>query len=275
MVEAARDRLARFGDRVTYVVADLGAPLPLGRRVGRRDPVDRDVPLGPRPRRAVPTPRPRRCGRAAGSSRSAAARATSRRVLAVLPATGDGWTRAVDLRHARGDARAPRGRRVHRHRDLAQRRARRRSSPARRSASTCGRSCSARTSSGCATDAERDAFVDAVAERAPGRRRSTTCASTSSRPAPADRGRAPPSAPPGTRRRGPGSRCRRPRAPARGPARSSAWSSPSGSTSGVRSSRHHRCVIAYTRVVRLDDERRVLRRVAGREPQLDRRRRAR
>jgi len=29
MVEAARDRLDRFGDRVTYVVADLGLPLPL------------------------------------------------------------------------------------------------------------------------------------------------------------------------------------------------------------------------------------------------------
>ena len=29
MVEAARGRLARFGDRVTYVVADLGAPLPI------------------------------------------------------------------------------------------------------------------------------------------------------------------------------------------------------------------------------------------------------
>ena len=29
MVEAARERLARFGDRVEYVVADLGAPLPL------------------------------------------------------------------------------------------------------------------------------------------------------------------------------------------------------------------------------------------------------
>ena len=29
MVEAARDRLARFGDRVTYAVADLGRPLPL------------------------------------------------------------------------------------------------------------------------------------------------------------------------------------------------------------------------------------------------------
>jgi trans-aconitate 2-methyltransferase len=29
MVEAARDRLARFGDRVEYVVADLGRPLPI------------------------------------------------------------------------------------------------------------------------------------------------------------------------------------------------------------------------------------------------------
>lgn len=29
MVDAARERLARFGDRVEYVVADLGAPLPI------------------------------------------------------------------------------------------------------------------------------------------------------------------------------------------------------------------------------------------------------
>ena len=29
MVEAARDRLAPFGDRIEYVVADLGAPLPI------------------------------------------------------------------------------------------------------------------------------------------------------------------------------------------------------------------------------------------------------
>ena len=33
MVDAARQRLARFGDRVEYVVADLGTPLPI-------DPVD-------------------------------------------------------------------------------------------------------------------------------------------------------------------------------------------------------------------------------------------
>ena len=30
MVEEARRRLARFGDRIAYVVADLGRPLPLG-----------------------------------------------------------------------------------------------------------------------------------------------------------------------------------------------------------------------------------------------------
>ena len=29
MIETARDRLARFGDRVTFVVADLGQPLPI------------------------------------------------------------------------------------------------------------------------------------------------------------------------------------------------------------------------------------------------------
>ena len=29
MVDAARDRLARFGDRVSYLVADLGAPIPI------------------------------------------------------------------------------------------------------------------------------------------------------------------------------------------------------------------------------------------------------
>jgi trans-aconitate 2-methyltransferase len=34
MIEAARARLAPFGDRIEYVVADLGRPLPL------RDPVD-------------------------------------------------------------------------------------------------------------------------------------------------------------------------------------------------------------------------------------------
>jgi trans-aconitate 2-methyltransferase len=33
MVAAAADRLARFGDRVTYVIADLGRPLPLDRPV--------------------------------------------------------------------------------------------------------------------------------------------------------------------------------------------------------------------------------------------------
>jgi trans-aconitate 2-methyltransferase len=33
MIQAARDRLARFGDRVDYVVADLGVPLPIDGQV--------------------------------------------------------------------------------------------------------------------------------------------------------------------------------------------------------------------------------------------------
>lgn len=33
MIDAARERLARFGDRVEFVVADLGAPLPIDGRV--------------------------------------------------------------------------------------------------------------------------------------------------------------------------------------------------------------------------------------------------
>lgn len=33
MIEGARARLARFGERVEYVVADLGRPIPLGHRV--------------------------------------------------------------------------------------------------------------------------------------------------------------------------------------------------------------------------------------------------
>jgi trans-aconitate 2-methyltransferase len=33
MIEQARDRLATFGDRITYLVADLGSPLPIDRPV--------------------------------------------------------------------------------------------------------------------------------------------------------------------------------------------------------------------------------------------------
>ena len=56
MVEAARERLARFGDRIEYVVADLGLPLPID-GTGRRGALDRDLPLGARPRRPVRQPR--------------------------------------------------------------------------------------------------------------------------------------------------------------------------------------------------------------------------
>ena len=48
----------------------------------------------------------------------------------------------------------------------------------------------------------------------------------------------------GTGRHGPGSRCRRPRGPARGWSRARPGRSKYGSTSGVRSACHHRCVIA-------------------------------
>ena len=61
------------------------------RAAGRRDPVDRHVPLGPRPRRRCSGTSRRSSDRAAGSSPSAAAPATSRRSSAVLATIGDGW----------------------------------------------------------------------------------------------------------------------------------------------------------------------------------------
>ena len=105
MVEAARERLARFGDRIEYVVADLGAPLPIDGH-GRRGPLDRDLPLGARPRRAVPEPRRGDSRPAAGSSPSAAASATSPSVQRVLATIGDGWLGPRPFRDAAGDRRA-------------------------------------------------------------------------------------------------------------------------------------------------------------------------
>ena len=91
MVAAARERLARFGDRIRYVVADLGEPLPLDR--GSVDAIlstaalhwvpDHDrlfahlaVPLRPGGRLVA------QCG-GAGNIAS---------VRAVLARIGDGWT---------------------------------------------------------------------------------------------------------------------------------------------------------------------------------------
>ena len=89
MIEAARERLAPFGDRVEFVVADLGRPLPL------EAPVDAILSTAtfhwvPDHDALFRTSR-RCCGRAAGSSPSAAASATSPRSERVLAAIGDGW----------------------------------------------------------------------------------------------------------------------------------------------------------------------------------------
>ena len=73
MVEQARERL---GPGVEVFVADL-LELELD-RARRRDPLHRDLPLDPRPRPAVRAPVRGARARAAGSSPSAAARATSR-----------------------------------------------------------------------------------------------------------------------------------------------------------------------------------------------------
>ena len=71
---------ARLGERsrVEYLVADLTAPLPID-APGGRDPVDGDVPLDPRSRRAVREPGRRRSSPADSWRPSAAAPGTSPR----------------------------------------------------------------------------------------------------------------------------------------------------------------------------------------------------
>ena len=88
MVDAVRQRLARFGDLVEYVVADLGE-LPLIES-GRRDPVDRDVPLGARPRRGSETRFGSQTTRVALVAQCGGVGniASIQRVLATI---GDGW----------------------------------------------------------------------------------------------------------------------------------------------------------------------------------------
>lgn len=90
MVEAARERLARFGDRVSYAVADLGSPLPLAPAsvgailstatfhwVADHDALFRNLARVVRPGGRLVA----QCG-GAGNIRT---------VLAVLPEVGDGW----------------------------------------------------------------------------------------------------------------------------------------------------------------------------------------
>ena len=85
------------------------------RRAGRRDPLDRDVPLDRRPRAAVRAPARRRCGRAAGSSRSAAGEGNIAAVHAAARGVGAeepfaphlaALGRPLAVRRAGGDARS-------------------------------------------------------------------------------------------------------------------------------------------------------------------------
>jgi trans-aconitate 2-methyltransferase len=89
MVDAARERLARFGDRIEYVVADLGHPLPID---GQVDAVlstavfhwvlDHDALF--RNLAAVTRPGGRLVAQCGGAGNIAS-------VLAVLARIGDGW----------------------------------------------------------------------------------------------------------------------------------------------------------------------------------------
>jgi trans-aconitate 2-methyltransferase len=90
MVDAARERLARFGDRIEYVVADLGQPLPID---GQVDAVlstavfhwvpDHDALF--RNLAAVTVPGGWLVAQCGGAGNVA-------RVMAVLRTIGDGWT---------------------------------------------------------------------------------------------------------------------------------------------------------------------------------------
>jgi len=90
MVDQARRRLARFGDRVDYLVADLGRPLPLA------EPVDAILSTATfhwvpdhgalfRNLAGVLRPRGRLVAQCGGAGNIAA-------VMAVLATVGDGWT---------------------------------------------------------------------------------------------------------------------------------------------------------------------------------------
>ena len=153
MVEAARERLAPFGDRVSFVGRGPRAAAAARAGVRRRDPLDRDLPLGRRPRRAVREPRR---GPAAGRpARRAVRRRRQHRGASGAAIARDrrGWTGPWTFATP-DETRAPaRGRGLHATSRPGSTTSRRRSSPASRSASTCGRSSSARTSSACRRDA--------------------------------------------------------------------------------------------------------------------------
>ena len=121
MVDAARERLARFGDRIEYVVADLGAPLPID---GQVDAVlstatfhwvpDHDALFANLA--AVTRAGGRLVAQCGGS-------ATSRRSSGSLASIGDGWLGAVHFETPLATRPTARRGRLRRHRVLADRRA--------------------------------------------------------------------------------------------------------------------------------------------------------
>ena len=164
MCEHARERLpADRDDRDLLRPARARAA-----RTGRRDRLDRDLPLDPRPRRPVRAHARRCCGRAASSSRSAAAPATSppcarlgdelgppfAEHLARMPPT---WNYADAARHAR----AARARRLRRRRLLARAGAGDPAAAARVPRDRRSSGCTPRT---CREEL-RDPFLDAIIER--------------------------------------------------------------------------------------------------------------
>ena len=110
MIEAARDRLAPFGDRIEYVVADLGRPLPID---GPVDAIlstatfhwvpDHDALFANLA--AVLRPGGRLVAQCGGAGNIAT-------VQAVLATIGDGWLGAGPLRDADGDRQPARRRRA-------------------------------------------------------------------------------------------------------------------------------------------------------------------
>ncbi len=238
MVEAARGRLARFGDRVDFVTADLDGTAAARRRKRRRDPLDGHVPLDRGSRRPCSGTWPGWCGRAGGSSPSAGARATSPGSGRRSTRRADGWEGPWNFASPEDTRRRLEAAGFVGDRDLAHRRAhvvRARTGVPRLPADggpECARRA-ARARGAGRLPRRRDRAPPRIGDRlrAPEHRRDETgggaLASGPERLAVAGDHDV-------------GAR------PGRGPVRASiaAWSSPSGSISGVRSPCHHRCVIA-------------------------------
>ncbi len=159
MIERARERLARFGDRVSYIVADLGRPLPLD------EPVDAILSTATfhwvpdhdalfANLAAVLRPGGRLVAQCGGVGNIASVQ----RVLATI---GDGWLGPGPLRDAARHGGAAGSGRLRRYRVLADRRA----DPLRDR--RAARNLPANGRPGCPSRADRaadrDAFVRAVA----------------------------------------------------------------------------------------------------------------